>query len=92
MVAHLTAKEVYADPTRLSRKQLLEWKILRAQCAAIKFKDPIMEDFEFDNIVSEYEALCAIFGETPYVSRARFDMIRYSCQLVYKTMLLERSK
>ncbi len=71
-------------------KEELAEKIIRAQCAIAKFGEPIMRKSEYRALVKEYEDLCAIFGETPYVSQTAFSMIRYSCQLVYKAMLQER--
>ncbi len=65
----------------------LSWKILEAKYAYYILQNPIMEDFEFDEMALEYEDLCAIFGEEPTATNmVGFDKNRPSCRLVMQKM------
>ena len=61
----------------------LSWKILDAKYWYYYRSDPKLQDYEYDMMEKEYEALCKIAGVDPTASdMVDFDESRPSCQAV----------
>ncbi len=71
----------------MNRLAQLSWKILEAKYAYYILQNPIMEDFEFDELALEYDDLCDLFGDEPTATKmVGFDPRRPCCQLVMRKM------
>jgi NAD-dependent DNA ligase len=63
----------------------LSWKLLEHKCRYYVYSRPSIDDYEYDMLEKEYEALAAKLGEEPTVANmVDFDMKRPSSRLVLK--------
>lgn len=73
-----------SDDERFAR---LSWKILEHKCHYYMFNNPQIQDYEYDMLEKEYDALALTLGKPPTASdMVGFDLERPSCRSVYRKL------
>ncbi len=72
------------EADRLARFLDLSWELLEHKCRYYMFSNPIINDYAYDKLEKEYEALALDLGKPPSATdMVDFDVSRPSCRRVY---------